>query len=70
MDKVEKIKREHVGRWIGVKDDELVAVSDSHRGLYKRLKEKGISGVYVFYSPTEEEKRYGFLFWTSEADED
>jgi len=22
MDKVEKIKREHVGRWIGVKDDE------------------------------------------------
>jgi len=35
MDKVEKIKREHVdvGRWIGVKDDELVAVSESHRGL-------------------------------------
>ena len=61
MDKVEKIKREHVGRWIGVKDDELVAVSDSYRGLYKRLKEKGISGGYVFYSPTEEEKRYGFL---------
>jgi len=63
MDKVEKIKREHVdvGRWIGVKDDELVTVSESHRGLYKRLKEKGISGVYVFYSPTEEEKRYGFL---------
>jgi len=22
MDKVEKIKGEHVGRWIGVKDDE------------------------------------------------
>ena len=63
MDKVEKIKGElvDVGRWIGVKDDELVAVSESHRGLYKRLKEKGISGVYVFYFPTEEEKRYSFL---------
>ena len=57
MDKVEKIKREHVGRWIGVKDDELVAVSESHRGLYKRLKEKGISGVYVFYSPQRKMKR-------------
>ena len=56
MDKVEEIKREHVGRWIGVKDDELVAVSESHRGLYKRLKEKGISGVYVFYSQRKKKR--------------
>ena len=45
-----------------------MAVSESHRGLYKRLKENGISGVYVFYSPTEDEKRYGFLFWTDLKD--
>lgn len=62
MEKIEKIKMEYIGRWIGVKDDELVAVSESHRELYKQLKEKDISGVYVFYSPTEKEKKYGFLF--------
>jgi arginyl-tRNA--protein-N-Asp/Glu arginylyltransferase len=62
MGKIEKIKKEYIGRWIGVKDDELVAVSETHRELYKRLKEIGISGVYVFYSPTEKEKKYGFLF--------
>ena len=36
-------------------------VSESHRESYKKLKEKMIEGVYAFYSPTEDEKKYGFL---------
>lgn len=59
---VEKIKREHIGKWIGFKDNEVVVVSDSHDEIYRQLKEKSISGVYIFYSPTEEQKKYGFLF--------
>lgn len=61
MEEIEKIKKEHVGEWIGVKD-ELIVTSKSHRELYKKLKKKGIDGAYIFYSPTEKEKRYGFLF--------
>jgi len=30
--------------------------------LYRELRKKSIDDVYVFYSPTEEEKKYGFLF--------
>jgi len=59
---VEKVKREHIGKWIGLKDNEVVVVSETHDEIYKQLKEKGISDVYVFYSPTEKEKKYGFLF--------
>jgi len=59
---IEKIKSENVGRWIGIKGDRLVATSENHRDIYKMLKEKNLSGIYVFYSPTEKEKRYGFLF--------
>ena len=59
---VEKVKREYVGKWIGVKDGNVVLVSDTHEDLYRELKRKGVNGVYVFYSPTEEEKSYGFLF--------
>lgn len=66
MDKIEKIKEKYIGMWIGIKDDEPVVVSESHRELYKQLKEKDISGVYVFYSPTEAEKKYGFLFQVSD----
>jgi len=59
---VEKVKREHIGRWIGLRGKDVVAVSDTHDDVYKQLKEKGMSDVYVFYSPREEEKKYGFLF--------
>lgn len=59
---IEKIKSENAGRWIGIKEDKLVATSENHRDIYRVLKEKSLSGVYVFYSPTEKEKRYGFLF--------
>ena len=59
---IEKVKSEYAGRWVGVKNGEVVAVSETHEGLYKILREKSLNGVYIFYSPTEEEKRYGFLF--------
>ncbi|RLE15022.1 hypothetical protein DRI96_00600 [Candidatus Aerophobetes bacterium] len=59
---VKKIKSENVGRWIGIKEGKIVTTSENHRDIYKVLKERNLSGVYVFYSPTEKEKRYGFLF--------
>jgi len=58
----EKIKREHVGKWIGIKKGNVVAVSETHEDLYRELKKKCVDGVYVFYSPTENEKKYSFLF--------
>jgi len=59
---IENIKREYVGKWIALKEEKVVAVSDSHDEIYKRLKEKNINGAYAFYSPTDEEKKYSFLF--------
>jgi hypothetical protein len=59
---IEKIKQKHVGKWIGTKGNDIVAISDTHEEIYKQLKKKGVDGVYVFYSPTEKEKEYGFLF--------
>jgi len=46
---IERVKSEHVGKWIGVKDDKLAVVSESHGELNKMLKEEIIEGVYVFY---------------------
>jgi len=60
---IDRVKSEHVGKWIGLKGTSIVAVSDSHEEVLTRLKKEGVDGVYVFYSPTEEEKEYGFLFW-------
>jgi len=62
MELVEKVKKEYVGRWIGLRGRDVVAVSDTHDEIFRQLKEKGVSDVYVFYSPSEEEKKYGFLF--------
>ncbi|MCP8309670.1 MAG: hypothetical protein H3Z54_13425 [archaeon] len=62
MEFVEKVKKEHVGKWIGLKGKDVVVVSGTHDEIYKQLKEKGMNDVYVFYSPTEKEKKYGFLF--------
>jgi len=60
---VEKLKSKHVGKWIGLKDANVVGTSRTHEGILKKLKQGNIDGVYVFYSPTEKEKEYGFLFW-------
>ncbi|MEA2090073.1 MAG: hypothetical protein U9O89_04870 [Thermoproteota archaeon] len=59
---IEKIKQKHIGKWIGTKGNGVMAISDTHEGIYKQLKKKGVDGVYVFYSPTQKEKEYGFLF--------
>jgi len=59
---IQELKAKYIGQWISVKDGELIATSKSHEELYETLKEKNISGAYVLYSPTESEKRYGFLF--------
>jgi len=59
---IQELKSKYVGQWISVKEGELIATSKSHEELYGTLKDKKISGAYVFYSPTESEKRYGFLF--------
>jgi len=66
MDLLETVKRKHVGKWIGLKDNDVLVVSDSHDEILRQLREKAADGVYVFYSPTENEKEYGFLFviWT------
>jgi hypothetical protein len=59
---VEEIKRKHVGKWIGARGKEVVAVLDSHEELIEELKRKGLDNVYVFYSPSPREKEYEFLF--------
>jgi predicted small secreted protein len=59
-DKIERIKGENVGKWIAVKDDKPVAVSVDFNEVVKKTKD--IKGVYIFYSPTPEEKKYGYLF--------
>jgi hypothetical protein len=60
--RIQELKVKYVGQWISVKDSKLIATSERYEELYDTLKEKNISGAYVFYSPTESEKRYGFLF--------
>ncbi|MDI6904402.1 MAG: DUF5678 domain-containing protein [Candidatus Bathyarchaeia archaeon] len=54
--------KKFAGKWIAVKDGRVVAVSDSHDVIMKEIKQKGLDDIYVFYSPTEKEKRYKFLF--------
>lgn len=37
LELIEKIKREHVGKWIGLKGDSIVTISDTHEDLYKEM---------------------------------
>jgi hypothetical protein len=62
IDFLETVKRKYVGRWIALKGEDVLVVSDSHDEILRQLREKAADGVYVFYSPTENEKEYGFLF--------
>jgi hypothetical protein len=57
---VEEIKRRYVGKWIGAKGKEVVAVFDSHEELIKEIKKKGLDNVYVFYSPSGPYFYFGF----------
>ena len=65
---LETVKRQHLGKWIGVKGTDVLVVSDSHDEALRELRKRNVDGAYVFYSPTETEKQYGFLFlvrkWT------
>jgi len=56
------VKQKHLGKWIGVKENEVLVVSDSHDEVLRELAKKRIDDAYVFYSPTETEKQYSFLF--------
>lgn len=58
----EEIKLQHDGKGVEVKDRQVVAVSHSYHQVYRELKEKKFDGVYVFYCPSQKERRYGFLF--------
>lgn len=60
---LEKIKKENVGKWIAIRDTEVVATSRTFREVMRIVKEMGIKDITVVYSPTEEEKKYGYLFW-------
>ena len=62
MDFLETVKRRYVGKWIGLKGSDVLVVSDSHDEILRQLRKKEADSVYVFYSPTENEKEYGFLF--------
>lgn len=59
---VERSSESTLGNGWGLKGKNVVVVSDSRDEVYRELKEKKMDGVYVFYSPNEEEKQYGFLF--------
>ncbi len=59
---LENIKRKHLGKWIGVRENDVLFVSDSHDEALRELGKRKVDGAYVFYSPTETEKQYGFLF--------
>jgi hypothetical protein len=59
---IEELMKKFVGKWIAVKDEQVVAVSETHDEIMREIKQKGLDGIYVFYSPTEKEKKYEFLF--------
>jgi len=59
---VEQAKSKHVGKWIAIKGGKVLATSVFHEEIYKRLRPKELDGAYIFYSPTEEQKKVGFLF--------
>jgi len=57
-----EVRKKFAGKWIAVKEGRVVTVSDSHDEIMREIKQKGLDGIYVFYSPTEKEKKYEFLF--------
>jgi len=57
-----ELKKKFPGKWIAVKEGRVITVSNSHDEIMKEIKKKGLDDTYVFYSPTEKEKKYKFLF--------
>ncbi len=56
-DFLEIVKRKYVGKWIGTKDGDVLVVSDSQEEILRELRKKDMNGIYVFYSPTDDEKK-------------
>ena len=61
MDRLEKIKKKYVGKWIALSDEKVIAASPDFHELHKTLKQKNVKDIFVVKSPTKEEKKYGFL---------
>jgi len=61
MNRLEKIKKRYIGKWIALKDKEVIATSSDFHELHKTLKQKHVKDICVIKSPTKEEKKYGFL---------
>jgi hypothetical protein len=59
---LETVKRRYIGKWIVLKGSDVLLVSDNHDEVMRELRHRNIDGAYVFYSPTETEKQYSFLF--------
>ena len=59
---VEQAKAKYVGKWVAVKSGKVLAASAFHEDIHKKLKLGELDGTYIFYSPTEEQKKHGFLF--------
>jgi len=57
-----EVKRKFRGKWVSVKDGEVIAVCDTHDEVLKEIKRRGLVDVYIFYVPTEKEEKYEFLF--------
>jgi hypothetical protein len=57
-----RVKKKFVGKWVGVKGDKVVVVSESHDEIIGEIKRKGYDDVYVFYVPSKKDKKYEFLF--------
>jgi len=61
----EQIKRKYLGKWIGLRETDVLVICDTHDEVLRELRKRDVDGAYVFYSPTEEERRYAFLFLVS-----
>lgn len=59
---VEELKTEYKGKWIAVKGRRLLATAEFHEDIYRQLSPEELHQAYIFYSPTDEQKKYGFLF--------
>jgi len=58
---VEQAKMKYVGKWIAIKDGKILAASEFHENIYKKLRPAQLDGAYIFYSPTEEKRSMAFF---------
>lgn len=59
---IQQVKTKYVWKWVAVKNGRVLAAGAFHEDLYRKLAAKELDGAYIFYCPTEEQKKYGFLF--------